>query len=197
VRATSSAVLGNPYPTSAVEAANLLGLRAPELWGMLTTDEGLRAALTRRYEVEYLRCSRLLRPFQGAERTLAMLRSNGIAVAVTTTKTSSRVLADAAQCGLASLVSHFVTADDIDARPPDPRLLLQALDRLGVAPADALAVGDSPDDLIASFAVGVPNAAALYGSAFSREDLLREAPDFRLDDLISLVGITHGAAEAS
>jgi phosphoglycolate phosphatase-like HAD superfamily hydrolase len=163
---------------------------------MLTTDDALRLSLVRRFEIEYEQRGDLLRPFPDAASTIAALTSHGVAVAVTTTKSRARLRADAAHCGLSSLVPHPVTADDVNARPPDPRLLEGALELLGVAATDAVAVGDSPEDLMASRAAGVTNAAALYGCCYSREELLRERPDVCLESLQGLVDLVLGGGDS-
>jgi HAD superfamily hydrolase (TIGR01509 family) len=197
VQATSATLLGDTYPADHRQAGELLTLRADELWGLLSDDLRVQRALARQYELEYRRCVGLLCPYPDTVQTLAGLRSLGIAIAVTTTKTAACVHADAAHCGLGALVDEFITVDDVDARPPDPRLLEHALHRLGVAPHDALAVGDSPDDLIASRSVGVANAAAMYSRAYPAEDLLRQGPDLRIETLLGLLDVTGGAAAAS
>ena len=51
-----------------------------------------------------------------------------------------------------------------------------AVERLGVAPANAVMVGDAPFDLIAGRAAGTLVAAALWGQG-SRAELLALQPD--------------------
>ncbi|HEX8905738.1 MAG TPA: HAD hydrolase-like protein, partial [Longimicrobiaceae bacterium] len=64
-----------------------------------------------------------------------------------------------------------------------------ALERLGVAPEEALFVGDSPHDMASGRAAGTLTAAALWGP-FPREALLAERPDVllhRQEDVLDLV----------
>lgn len=58
--------------------------------------------------------------------------------------------------GLDAAVGVTVGRDTIPERKPDPRPLLYALERLGVAPGDALFVGDSESDATTADRAGVP-----------------------------------------
>ncbi|MDH3497344.1 MAG: HAD family hydrolase [Gemmatimonadota bacterium] len=56
----------------------------------------------------------------------------------------------------------FIGDDDVQDAKPSPEGLLLALERLGVAAAEAIYVGDSPNDAAAAGAAGVRYAAALW-----------------------------------
>jgi phosphoglycolate phosphatase len=58
--------------------------------------------------------------------------------------------------GLAEHVDAVVGRDSGPQRKPDPEALLAAVDALGVAPADALFVGDSDSDALTAERAGVP-----------------------------------------
>jgi putative hydrolase of the HAD superfamily len=59
------------------------------------------------------------------------------------------------RAGLTEHFDVFATADDVDRVKPDPAVYRVALERLGVAPEEALAVEDSPNGLAAARAAGV------------------------------------------
>lgn len=87
-------------------------------------------------------------------------------VPVAVASNSSRELLEAALArgGLAGRFPVSVAADDVSAPKPDPEMYLVACERLGVAPADALAFEDSMTGLRSARAaglrvVGVPSLA--------------------------------------
>ncbi len=77
------------------------------------------------------------------------------AVTDTSVMTEADVRAALGGTGLSELLEVVVTSCDVGVAKPDPRGLLAALGRLGVEPAEALFVGDSPVDRGAAEAAGV------------------------------------------
>lgn len=70
---------------------------------------------------------------------------------------SPRLLVDTAlrTAGLTDAFEVIVTSDDVEHAKPAPDLYLLACERLGVAPADALALEDSPSGIAAAKAAGL------------------------------------------
>lgn len=99
---------------------------------------------------------------------------------------SPRQLVDTAlaTAGIGDAFDAIVTSDDVERSKPAPDLYLLACERLGVAPADALALEDSPSGIAAAKAAGltciaVPQFAETDVSAADRvidslEELLAE-----------------------
>lgn len=99
---------------------------------------------------------------------------------------SPRALVDTAlaTAGITDAFDAIVTSDDVVEPKPAPDLYLLACERLGVPPADALALEDSPSGITAAKAAGltciaVPQFAETDVSAADRvidslEDLLAE-----------------------
>jgi putative hydrolase of the HAD superfamily len=59
--------------------------------------------------------------------------------------------------GLAALMDVLVVSEEVGVAKPDPTIFRIALERLGITPAEALFVGDSPEhDLRGAAAVGMP-----------------------------------------
>jgi len=132
----------------------------------------------------------LLRPFPGAVETVAELRRRGVPLAVVTSKLRRGTLRGMDLCGITDLVDVVVTPEDVENAKPHPEPVELALSRLGVAPGEALFVGDSPHDMAAGRAPGTRNPAPLWGP-FPRETLLAERPDFlleRQEDVLGLLG---------
>ena len=96
--------------------------------------------------------------------------AHGVAArtALVTTSDRRNTTAVLSALGLADAFDTTVTADDVARTKPDPEGYRLALDRLGVAPAGALAVEDSPAGIRAALAAGIAVLAV-------PTDLTREA----------------------
>lgn len=132
----------------------------------------------------------MLRPFPGAVETVAELERRGVPLAIVTSKHRRATLHGVELCGLTSHFPVIVTPEDVTHPKPHPEPVLVALERLGVAAADTLFVGDSPHDMVAGKAAGTRVAAATWGP-FPAAALEAETPDFFLaaqDDVLRLVG---------
>jgi phosphoglycolate phosphatase-like HAD superfamily hydrolase len=116
---------------------------------------------------EFLRHYRALHPthfgglYAGVPELLAALRGLGLPLGLVTGKSRPawEITASLVALGPFQVV---VTDEDVREAKPDPEGLFLALGRLGIAPAEALYVGDSVGDAQAAHAAGVPFAAALW-----------------------------------
>lgn len=107
--------------------------------------------------------ARSTRPYPGVRETLQALRSRGLRIAVVTNKPDAATREILASLDLAPLVEVVVGGDTAPERKPHPAPVLLALDGLGVAPADAVMVGDNHHDVSAARAAGVRAIAVTYG----------------------------------
>lgn len=119
-----------------------------------------------------------LRPTPGARALLADLDARGIAYVVATSANADdrRVLLDA----LGRQDVEVVDSDDVATSKPAPDLLLSACAHLGVAPTDAVMVGDSPWDAHAAGRVSMP--CVLVRSGGFGDAPLREGAPTRIVD---------------
>lgn len=129
-------------------------------------------------------------PFPRGLETIAALRAMGLAVALVTSKLRRELDPVLGRCPALAAVDAIVTADTTRRPKPAPHPVLKALERLGVAPEEALFVGDSPYDLAAGRAAGVRTAAALWGP-HPRERLAPEQPTYWLTDLADLLPLVR------
>jgi pyrophosphatase PpaX len=131
----------------------------------------------------------MLRPFPGAAETVRELARRGVGLAIVTSKHRRATLRGMDLCGITDHFDVIVTPEDVANPKPDPEPVRIALERLGVAPEEALFVGDSPHDIAAGRGAGTWTAGALWGP-FPREALERERPDALLqaqEDVLRLV----------
>ena len=127
--------------------------------------------------------------FDTAAPALEWLREQGVKTGIVSTKFRYRIESILAREGLSEMVDVIVGGEDVEREKPDPAGLSAAVERLEVAPAAALYVGDSLTDAETARRAGVRFVAVLTGTteagAFADqavEELLRT-----LDELPGLV----------
>lgn len=138
------------------------------------------------------------RVYEGVTEGLDYLRAARVPLACVTNKAgafTTRLLAALALDGYFSLV---VSGDTLPRRKPDPMPLLHAANHFGVAPADALLVGDSANDVQAARAAGFRIVCVSYGYNHG-DDIRASAPDAVIDSLAELPRALaqHGRAKAT
>jgi phosphoglycolate phosphatase len=103
------------------------------------------------------------RLYPGAVETLRLLRLEALRVCCLTNKSSRFAIPLLEQAGLSAYLEFTLCADRTEDRKPSPALVLQACQRLELAPSEMLYVGDSHTDVIAAHAAGCAAVAATYG----------------------------------
>lgn len=109
-----------------------------------------------------------LRP--GVERLLREARESGVRLAIATTTTPENVDVLLASCGIPGLREWFevVAAGDVVPRKkPAPDIFLLALEQLGLAPADCVAVEDSDNGARSALAADL-DALVVTESTYTR-----------------------------
>lgn len=124
--------------------------------------------------------------YPGVPPTLDWLKAQGIPLAVVTNKPERFVAPLLEEKGLGGYFRWIVGGDTLPQQKPDPAALHWVLDKAGVAPADALFVGDSRNDVLAARAADVPCVAMSYGYNHGRP-IAEENPALVLDDLRQLL----------
>ena len=117
----------------------------------------------------------------GAREILEAL-SPRVATGIVTSGGRERVSRELVEHGLAAHVHASVFGCDVKEKKPHPEGLLLCMDRLGVLAADAVYVGDSPEDVAMARAAGV-RSVAVPGSYPNREALLASRPDVFVESL--------------
>lgn len=105
--------------------------------------------------------------------------------AICSNKPEDFVRAILARLDFAAPFDEVVGGDTFQTQKPDPEGLNTILDRLGVAPGEAVMVGDSPIDIATGRAAGVRTLAVCYGNS-PRERLLAAGPDALLESFSEL-----------
>lgn len=110
------------------------------------------------------------RCYDGIPALVRRLEERGHQIGIVTSKADHLADRALAWVGLAGHVDVVIGADSVERHKPHPEPVLVALERLGVAPADAIFVGDSPHDVAAGNAAGVRTIGVTWG-AFEAEEL--------------------------
>lgn len=127
------------------------------------TDARFAQALER-YQAHYAQVNgRHTRLYPDVEPGLAALASAGMKLACVTNKPHRFAVALLEQYGLARYFSVILGGDSVVRKKPDPLPMLAACDAMGVAPSEAVAIGDSENDALAGRAAGMATLTVPYG----------------------------------
>jgi phosphoglycolate phosphatase len=117
-----------------------------------------------RYQVHYAKVNgRHARLYPDVEPGLSALAGAGMKLACVTNKPHRFAVALLEQYGLARYFSVILGGDSVARKKPDPLPMLAACDALGVAPNEAVAIGDSENDALAGRAAGMATLTVPYG----------------------------------
>lgn len=131
--------------------------------GVSVDEDDLRKAWKAR-QVELL-ARESVRP--GVEALLKQAALRGLGVAVASSSSRRWVEHNLERIGLLDAFPVIATGNEVPRTKPDPAVYLLALSRLGVDPAEALALEDSPNGIRAARAAGlrciaVPNSVSRH-----------------------------------
>lgn len=120
----------------------------------------------------------------GTREALAQFHMMGIALAVATNKPQRAAREVLLHFGLVDMLGAIVGGDAVSHKKPAPDLLLLALERLRVDPADAIMVGDSKADVGSARAAGLP--AVLVRGGYTQVPVEELGADLVCDSLLDL-----------
>ena len=138
------------------------------------------------YSVEYVRLTGTMeRPFEGSIPLLQALRDQGWKLAIATGKGQRGADNATQRMGLAPYFDSIHGIVPGTPGKPHPAVLQRALDALGVAPGDAIMIGDTTFDMDMAAALGVDAVAVDWG-VHGRSVLMSRTPVFYADDMAAL-----------
>jgi HAD superfamily hydrolase (TIGR01509 family) len=98
-------------------------------------------------------------PMRGIAELLASLAGAGVPAAIASSSPASWVERGAASLGIRAFFSAVVAGDAVARRKPAPDIYLEAARRLGVDPAQSIAIEDSGPGIAAARAAGMKTIA--------------------------------------
>ncbi|WP_429216357.1 HAD-IA family hydrolase [Aeromonas veronii] len=147
-------------------------------------DERQIAALIDRYRHHYLHDATPSPLFSGAGELLHDWRSRGLQLAIATGKSRRGLDRVLDETGLRPLFVTSRGADEARSKP-DPLMLEQILDELGLSPRQAVMIGDSVHDMAMAEAIAMPRIGVTWG-VDSRDALSRHGPVAVVDSMTAL-----------
>lgn len=170
------------------ELASVIGLSLADVGRALIpgADDSIVNAFTSGYREQWFAfgvpSSEL---FPGVKETLAALQDRGLPLAVATGKNRAGLDRELAEHSIGGQFVATRTADETLSKP-DPQMLNELLDEVGVAAEQTVLVGDSHWDLQMANAAGVRAVAVSYG-AQPIEGLMQHSPWSRIDAITELL----------
>src|SRR5262249_51018723 len=144
----------------------------------------LTAEVARRYAAPRAKRSA---PYPGGRTRPRALPGTGVRLGVCTNKPAEATASLLAALDVLPFFQAVVGEGEDRPRKPHPAMLLAVLGTLGVAPSDAVMVGDSWIDVATARAAGVPIVLVSYGYSTERPQKL--GADAVIDDMASLPAI--------
>lgn len=167
-------------------AKHVIGLGLQEALSRAVPDvrEDQRGDLVARYRHHFLARGEDIPLFDGAQQTIAELHAAGHWLAVATGKSRQGLQRAMQTSGMESYFHATRTADQTFSKP-NPAMLLEIMDQLGVMAERVLMVGDTTHDLQMARNAGVDAIGMTHG-AHPADQLRALEPLALLDDFVGL-----------
>ena len=124
--------------------------------------------------------------FPAVADTLGALHAKGLPLALVTNKPTPFVAPILSSLDIAKYFTVVIGGDDVKNKKPHPEPLLLVAEKLGLAPAELLFVGDSRNDIQAAKAAGCSSIGLTYGYNYGEPISLSE-PDYIFDQFNELL----------
>ena len=131
-------------------------------------------------------------PFPDARRLLERVDADGRRVVLASSATDEELDHYVGLLGIGDIVAGRTSIDDVAVSKPAPDIFAVALKRAGVAADEAVAVGDTPYDILAAGRAGIGTVAVLSGG-FPRRDLVAAGATAIYDDVARLFAKYDGS----
>ena len=137
-------------------------------------------------------------PYPGVREALRAVHAARLRTGIVTNKQQRFATGLIERLGLAGYIDLVVGGDRCERRKPDPQPLLYAYEQLKVAPARALMVGDSINDVEAARGATMPVICVTYGYNEGQDprSLPCDALIDSLVDLLPLLSLEAGGSDA-
>ena len=152
--------------------------------------EALRLEFLERYQQH---CAILSKPFDGMLELLGDIEASRLIWGVATNKPVTFAEPIMQQLGLNGRSAVLVCPDHVPRSKPAPDMLLLACEKIGVAPADVLFVGDDARDIEAGRAAGCKTAAVTYGYIHPEDNPRHWGADVVVDHPLELRAVLDRA----
>ncbi len=174
------------------EFYDLIGLHFTDIFDKFGIKDYDFEIFIKHYKKIYFDFIDLSKAYPKMEETLDRLKSRGVKLGLLTTKSQGQA---------EKILTHFNLIEKFDgvmgrregiANKPSAEPLLLVLKEMNCeSPSSALMVGDSEIDVQCGKAAGAKTAAVTFGYR-KREALLKENPDYLIDELPQVLSLLNG-----
>jgi HAD superfamily hydrolase (TIGR01509 family) len=137
-------------------------------WKRKAVEEPLKTYRKFVFDTDYMS---QVKPFPRVRELMQRMRQAGIRVALSSSAKKDELEIYKKIANIDDLVDENTSADDADRAKPHPDIFEATLDKLGVKPSEALALGDTPYDAEAAGKADVWTVGVTTGG-WSEKDLL-------------------------
>lgn len=171
------------------ECRTIIGLPLAECFTTLCgVDDALaeHCADVYRRVFDELNTDGTVRLFPHVLETLKTLHERGLQMAICSSRGRPTLEGFVKTFHLEHYVSMVVSANDVEHHKPHPEPVQKILATLGVAPEEAIVVGDASYDILMGRAAGCRTVGVTYGNQ-SADDLRAAGADHLIDDFADLI----------
>lgn len=130
----------------------------------------------------------MIRPFPGVREALLELHKLGLKLGIVTSKRGEVALRSLKVLDLTDFFKVIVTPEHTSSHKPHPAPVIHGVELLGIKPAEAMMIGDSPYDLLSGRAAGCLTCGVDY-SRIDLNILHNTKPDYMISHIHELVSI--------
>lgn len=152
-----------------------LGKELVKEYGVQVTEEELKRTVEEKRELYRKLASGKAKVYDGVRETLAMLRENGVKLALVTGSNKISVMNIIDEVGLSNAFDAIVTSEDTERGKPFPDPYLKGIEKLDVNKAYCVVVENAPLGIKAAKAAGVGYVIAVTTTL--PEQYFKEADD--------------------
>ncbi len=176
-------------PRSHDEVKQIIGLGMKEALMQLypDADDAFCAQLTNTYRTYFLAPEQRSAMFPGVKGVIENLAQQDYFLAVATGKSRRGLDRELLETQLQPLFHKTICADEAPSKP-NPQMLNELMDFVGVEPGETLMIGDTTYDLQMASNAGVASVGVRYG-VHSVERLAKHGPVAILNDLSELAAL--------
>ena len=126
--------------------------------------------------------------FPNVKETLEELHRRGHRLTIASSRLTDSLLLFMRHHSIEGLFEYVVGSDSVENHKPHPEPVVKTLNALGVAPSEAIVVGDMPVDVLMAHNAEVRAIAVEYGNA-TRAELTESQAEWIIDDFRELLTI--------
>ena len=180
--------LGLPVRTDE-ECKAMIGLRLTEVPSVLFPEcdlEGELYAQTYRKMFNIFNTEGSVTLYPNVIETLTELKEKGIILTIASSRNNVTLKVYLENLGLEKIVDYVLGGDDVKNGKPNPEAVNMTLDKFGIAPQEALVVGDTVFDVRMGLNAGTRACGVTFGNG--TVESMAEA-DWIIDDFAQLLDI--------